>query len=68
MDNDKIKNLIKLSIFDCDFVVWFERRSLLFFVDLTYKMVEYFKSFIYLVLRLFMLSEDLIRCLLCGDR
>lgn len=35
MDNDKIKNLIKLSIFDCDFVVWFERRSLLFFVDLT---------------------------------
>lgn len=68
MDNDKIKNLIKLSIFDCDFVVWFERRLFLFFVDLTYKMVEYFKSFIYLVLRLFMLSEDLIRCLLCGDK
>lgn len=68
MDNDKIKNLTKLSIFDCDSVAWSERRPLLLPVDLTHKMVEHFKSLTHLALRSPMLSEDLIRCLSCGDR
>ncbi|XP_061184473.1 F-box/LRR-repeat protein 21-like [Saccostrea echinata] len=68
IENEKIKDLRKLSLFKCESTAWSERRPHLISEDLTLKLADHFKNLTHLALRSPMITSDLIKSLSCRGR
>ncbi|XP_062615327.1 F-box/LRR-repeat protein 21-like [Saccostrea cucullata] len=68
IENDKIKDLRKLSLFKCESTACSVRRPHLISSELTLKLVDHFKNLTHLALRSPMITSDLISSLSCRVR